>query len=70
MVLMDERTPPPGAYAEELGRGRRQRVCRINKLKENITYFYSLSVNYNNHLPAVGNHSQDGIHYCRWVAII
>jgi hypothetical protein len=26
MVLMDERTPSPGAYVEGVGRGRRQRV--------------------------------------------
>jgi hypothetical protein len=26
MVFMDERTPPPGAYAEGVGRGRRRRV--------------------------------------------
>ena len=32
MVLMDERTPPPGAYAEGVGRGRRRRVSleRLN----------------------------------------
>jgi hypothetical protein len=44
---------------------------RINKLKEKIIYFYSLSVNYNNRSPAEGNDtSQNGIHSCRWVAII
>ena len=32
-------------------------------------YFYSLSVNYNNRLPANGNDSQNGIH-CRWQAAI
>ncbi len=26
MVLMNKRTPPPGAYVEGVGRGRRQRV--------------------------------------------
>jgi hypothetical protein len=26
MVLMDEHTPPPGAYAEGVGQGRRRRI--------------------------------------------
>ena len=32
--------------------------------------YYCLSVNYNNSSPAVGNDSQNGIHYCRWAPII
>jgi hypothetical protein len=43
---------------------------RINKKKENIIYFYSLSVNYNNRSPVVDNDSQDGIHCRRWAVII
>ena len=41
------------------------------KLKEKKNYFYclSVSVNYNNCSPAVGNDSQNGIH-CRWRATI
>jgi hypothetical protein len=35
---------------------------RIDNLKEKIIYFYCLSVNDNNRLPAVGNDSQKGIH--------
>jgi len=42
---------------------------RINKIKEKIIYFYSLSVNYNNRSPAIGNDSQNGIN-CRWWAAI
>jgi len=42
---------------------------RINKLKEKIIYFYSLSVNYNNHSPAIGNDSQNGINCHRRAAI-
>jgi len=34
---------------------------RINKIKEKIVYFYSLSVNYKNSWPAVGNDSQNSI---------
>ncbi len=34
---------------------------RINKIKGKIIYFYSLSVNYNNRSPAVGNDSKNGI---------
>ena len=33
-------------------------------------YFYSLSVNYNNHLPAAGIDSQNGINCSRRAAII
>jgi len=33
-------------------------------------YFYSLSVNYNNHSPVVGNDSQNGIICRRQAAII
>jgi len=68
---MEEHTPPMGASSQGVGRGRRQRVfIRINKIKEKIIYFYSLSVNYNNRSPAVGNDSQNGIHCCRQAAII
>jgi hypothetical protein len=60
--VMEEHTPPLGASSQGVGRGRRQRVfIRINKIKEKIIYFYSLSVNYNNRSPAVGNDSQNGI---------
>jgi len=45
-------------------------LSRINKLKEKIIYFYSLSVDYNNRSPAVGNDSQNCIHCCQQVAII
>jgi hypothetical protein len=34
------------------------------KVNEKLIYFYCLSVNYNNRLPAVGNDSQNGIHCC------
>ena len=43
---------------------------RINKIKEKIMYFYSLSVNYNIRSPAVGNDSQNGINCCRRATII
>ena len=43
---------------------------RINKIKGKIIYFYSLSVNYNNRSPAVGNDSQNGINCRRRAAII
>jgi hypothetical protein len=81
MVLMQEHTPPPGASLQRVGRGLRQRgniiinkilskgCSRINTLKEKIIYFYSLSVNYNNRSPAVGNDSQNGIN-CHWRATI
>ena len=42
---------------------------KINRIKETIIYFYSLSVNYNNRSPAIGNESQNGIN-CRRRAII
>jgi len=47
-----------------------QGFSRINKLKEKLIYFYSLSVNYNNHLPAIGNDSQNDIYCWRRVTII
>jgi hypothetical protein len=43
---------------------------RINKIKEEIIYFYSLSVNYNNRSPAVDNDSQNGIHCHRRATIL
>jgi hypothetical protein len=45
MVLMDERTPPPGAYAEGVGRGRRRRVSleRLNLPHAPIIVTLSLS---------------------------
>ena len=43
---------------------------RINKIKGKIIYFYSLSVNYNNRSPAVGNDSQNSINCRRRAAII
>jgi hypothetical protein len=43
---------------------------RINKIKEKIIYFYSLSVNYNNRLPAASNDSQKGINCRRRAAIV
>ena len=43
---------------------------RINKIKEKIIYFCSLSVNYNNRSPAAGNDSQNGINCRRRAAII
>ena len=43
---------------------------RINKIKEKIIYLYSLSVNYNNRMPAIGNDSQVGINCRRQAAII
>jgi hypothetical protein len=43
---------------------------RINKKKEKIIYFCSISVNYNNRSPAVGNDSQNGINCHRRAAII
>jgi hypothetical protein len=49
--------PPPKGFS------------RINKIKEKIIYFYSLSVNYNNRSPATGNDSQNGIN-CRGRAAI
>ena len=42
---------------------------RINKIKEKIINSYSLSVNYNNRSPAVGNESQNGINCRRRAAI-
>jgi len=71
MVLMDEHNPPPGAYTERgWTRPLLEGFSRINKLKEKIFYFYSLSVKYNNRSPAVGNDGQNSIHCCRRVAII
>ncbi len=43
---------------------------RINKVKEKIMYFYSLSVNYNNRSPAAGNDSQNGNNCHRRAAIL
>ena len=43
---------------------------RISIIKENIFYFYSLSVNYNNRSYAVRNDSQNGINCRRRAAII
>ena len=43
---------------------------RINKIKDKIIYFYSLSVNYNKRSPAAGNDSQHGINCRRRAAII
>jgi hypothetical protein len=43
---------------------------RINKIKETVIYFYSLSVNYNNHSPVVDNVSQNDIHSRQRTAII
>jgi hypothetical protein len=37
---------------------------RINKIKEEIIYFYSLSLHYNNRSPVAGHDSQNGIN-CR-----
>ncbi len=42
----------------------------INKLKEKINYFSCLSVNDNNCSPVVGCDSQNGMHCCRWAAMI
>jgi hypothetical protein len=71
MVLMDEHTPPPGAYAEGVGRGRRQRILVESiKQRRKKKYFYSLSVNYTNRSPAVGNDSQNSINCRRRAAII
>ena len=44
-------------------------LSRINKIKEKIIYIYSLYVNYNNRLPAVGNDSLNGINCRRRAAI-
>jgi hypothetical protein len=43
---------------------------RINTIKEKISYFFSLCVNYNNRLPAVGNDSQNGVNCRRRATII
>jgi hypothetical protein len=43
---------------------------RINKIKEKKKYFFSLSVNYTNRSPAVGNDSQNSINCCRLAAIV
>ena len=40
------------------------------KVNEKLMYFYSLSVNYNNSSPAIGNDSQNGINCCRRATII
>ena len=62
--------PTPGSlFARGWTRPPSKGFIRINKIKEKIIYFYSLSVNYNNRSPAVGNDSQNGIH-CRWWATI
>jgi hypothetical protein len=42
----------------------------INKIKEKIIYFYSLSDNYNNRSPAVDSSSHNGIHRPQRDAII
>ncbi len=53
---------PGSLFARGWARPPSKGFSRINKLKEKIIYFYSLSVNYNNHSPAFGNDSQKGIH--------
>jgi hypothetical protein len=71
MVLMNENTTTPGASSQEVGRGRHRRVLAESiKIKEKIIYFYSLSKNYNNRLPAVGNDSQNGKNCSRRATII
>ena len=40
------------------------------KVNEKLMYFYSLSVNYNNSSPAIGNDSQNSINCCRRANII
>ena len=55
-----------GASLEGVGQGHHQRA--YVKVNEKLIYFYPpLS---NNHSPAVGNDSQNGIFCCRWAAII
>jgi len=55
MVLMDGNTAPPGASLEGVWtRPPLRGFSRINKIKEILIYFYSLSVNYKNPSPAIG----------------
>ncbi len=62
--------PTPGSlFARGWTRPPSKGFIRINKIKEKKIYFFSLSVNYNNRSPAVGNDSQNGIH-CSWWATI
>jgi hypothetical protein len=71
MVLMDENTTTPEAFLQGVGQGHRRRVfSRINKIKDNIIYFYSLYVNYNNRSPAVDNDSLNSINCRRQATII
>ena len=61
---------PGSLFARGWTRPPSKGFIRINKIKEKIIYFYSLSVNYNNRSPAVGNDSQNGINCRRRAAII
>ena len=72
---MMEPFSPPAAWLgasslQGVGRGRRQRILAESIKKENIIYFYSLSVNYNNRSPALSNECQNGINCRRWATII
>ena len=60
---------PMSLFARGWKRPPSKGFIRINKIKENIIYFFSLCVNYNNRSPAVGNDSLNGIH-CRRQSII
>ena len=53
---------PGSLFARGWTRPLSKGFSRINKIKEKIVYFYSLSVNYKNPSPAIGNDSQNGIH--------
>jgi len=70
MVLMDKYCTPGSLFARGWTRPPLKDFSRINKIKEKILYFYSLSVNYNNSSPAVGNDSQNVINCRRRATII
>jgi hypothetical protein len=61
---------PGSLFARGWTRPPSKGFIRINKIKEKIIYFYSLSVNYNNRSPEAGIDSQNGIHCQRRATII
>jgi hypothetical protein len=71
MVFDGGTYPTPGSlFARGWKRPPSKGFIRINKIKENIIYFFSLCVNYNNRSPAVGNDNQNGINCHRRATIL
>ena len=70
VVLMDENTAPLEPLRKGLDEAAIEGFSRINKIKEIIIYFVSLSVNYKNPSPAISNDSQNSINCRRRTTII